>query len=116
MTKNKTTQDMYKILKYMKENNLILDHMMSDGITLKQRIDIILRRNKKIEPKNGYVTIVGSEIEFNKIVKEEHLEKEARQIYKDHPGEKGYYTFLKYLWIQYPDDRDAQRLNEIIPL
>lgn len=61
-----------------------------------------------------HLKITGSEVTFLKIVKEEELEAVAKEIYKEHPGEDGYYNFTKFLWVEYPDGKEI-RLDEAVP-
>ncbi len=66
----------------------------------------------------GYVKITGVEgaSDYVEIVKESDLQAVGKRIYAKHPGADGYYDFLKYLWVEFPDDRPDTRLNEIVPL
>ena len=66
----------------------------------------------------GYVKITGVEgaSDYIEIVKESDLQAVGKKIYAKHPGTDGYYNFLKYLWVEFPDDRPDTRLNEIVPL
>lgn len=74
--------------------------------------------------KNGKITnqssnkilITGSEISFNLEVEECDIKTKAMHIW-NHPSkysdyndgsEKAYYSFLKFLWIKYPDGKEIQ--------
>jgi hypothetical protein len=65
--------------------------------------------------KKGYVKITGSEVDFEKVCKESELIKIGKEIFADHPGEEGYYNFIKFLWVQFPDEREECRLDCIVP-
>jgi len=67
--------------------------------------------------KEGFVKIVGCDNAdgFEKICKESELLKVGKEIFSEHPGEDGYYSFTKYLWIEYPDDRNDVRLDDLVP-
>lgn len=47
---------------------------------------------------------------------EENLKLAAKIIYEKHKGEAGYYDYLKFLWVKYPDDRKDARLINVVPM
>ena len=70
---------------------------------------------QKYNPKlsEGYVKIVGVDKAsgFEKICKESEIDEVGKKISEDHPGAEGYYNFIKFLWVQYPDGKECQLDN-----
>lgn len=77
----------------------------------------LLNKGQPQKLEAGFVKIEGCEDAegFERIVKESDLQKTAKEIYAQHPGEEGYYGFTKYLWVSFPDDRQECRLDDIVP-
>ena len=72
--------------------------------------------NQKPELTTGYVKIKGCDnaTGFERICKESDLTTIAKEIYKQHPGEDGYYSFTKFLWVQFSDGREECRLDDLV--
>ena len=93
------------------------------GLTMPMRTAILNAMEEYANQKqpnfipDGFVKIIGCDkIEgFEKLIRKEDIAKIAKQIYLDHPGTDGYYNFLKFLWVKYPNKKE-ERLCEIIPL
>jgi hypothetical protein len=76
--------------------------------------------NQKQSPNsipNGFVKIIGADRAngFEKLIRKENISKMGKELYLKYPGSDGYYNFLKFLWIKYPNGEE-KRLCEIVPL
>lgn len=95
---------------------------MLDGVWEMKKEDVDFlnsecdRLNDEHELKTGFVKIFGCDNAsgFEVICGESELEKVAKEIYAEHPGADGYYTFTKFLWVKYPDNRPEQRLDSVV--
>ncbi len=101
----------------------IADDLRDDKITAYKAEYLLLcllganTKSSKPELKKGYIKIKGYESasSFEKICKESEMLEVGKKIFNDHPGEDGYYTFTKFLWVIYPDNRYDCRLDDIVP-
>jgi len=80
-----------------------------------EAINDVLDAVKTNQLKSGYVKIISSEGSFEKSCKEIQLKEVAKKLRRDNSGEEGFYAFLKFLWVQFPDNREDARLDEVVP-
>lgn len=83
-----------------------------------------LRQQSKVYFKKFQKCLIrGSEIEFEKFVAPEDVEKVCQDIW-DHPdkysdyqaeSDSAYYDFLKYLWVEFPDGTE-KRLGDVVKM
>jgi hypothetical protein len=75
------------------------------------------KEKKQLLKTINYVTIVGCDEAsgFTQMCKESDIIMVGKEIYKKHTGDKGYYNFNKFLWVEFPDGREECRLDDIVP-
>lgn len=107
----------------MKEQILKIAKDLEKGtITTEQAQTLLLglfsvsTRFSEPELKTGFVKIEGCDnaTGFERICKESELQKVGKEIFAEHPGENGYYSFTKFLWVKYPDNRLEHRLDDVV--
>jgi hypothetical protein len=65
----------------------------------------------------GFVRICGCEDakNLNEIIPENKLIERANQLYDKHSEDGGYDNFLKFIWVEFPNGKEAQLL-ELVPI
>lgn len=69
--------------------------------------------------KEGQIRIFHAESDFEIFCDEMELPKACKKLWDDPPGytpesTHAWYDFLKYIWIEYPDDRPDERLTKYL--